>query len=301
MSSGWTTAPCRAGPWWSGSGTARNSAAACSTTRTRWSPTRFPRMWPDDGVTRLPGEWALQVPNDYRDVLRHAVPAAIADAGIDPAAVVGIATDFTACTMVPVKADGTPLNEVPGFANRPHAYVKLWRHHAAQAQADRINALAAELGETWLPALWRADLLRMGVRQGAAAAGGRPGSLRGNGPLGGGGGLDRLAALRQLRPQRLHRRLQGHLPGRPLPVRGLPGRPEPAVQGLRQRQAGPHHRPARRRRRLPDRRGRRLDRAAGGHRRRRGQRGRPRHRSGGQGRGARASSWPSWAPPPATS
>ncbi len=53
----------------------------------------------DDGV-RLPGEWALQVPNDYRDVLRNAVPAAIADAGIDPAAVVGIATDFTACTMV---------------------------------------------------------------------------------------------------------------------------------------------------------------------------------------------------------
>ncbi|MDT0170627.1 ribulokinase [Pseudarthrobacter sp. BRE9] len=104
----------------------------------------------DDGA-RLPGEWALQVPNDYRDVLRIAVPAAVADAGIDPAAVVGIATDFTACTMVPVKADGTPLNELPGYANRPHAYVKLWRHHAAQGQADRINRLAAERGEDWLP------------------------------------------------------------------------------------------------------------------------------------------------------
>ena len=104
-----------------------------------------------DGAASLPGEWALQVPNDYRDVLRNAVPAAIADAGIDPAAVVGIATDFTACTMVPVKADGTPLNELPQFANRPHAYVKLWRHHAAQPQADRINRLAAELGESWLP------------------------------------------------------------------------------------------------------------------------------------------------------
>ena len=104
----------------------------------------------DDGA-RLPGEWALQVPNDYRDVLRIAVPAAVAAAGIDPAAVVGIATDFTACTMVPVKADGTPLNELPGYANRPHAYVKLWRHHAAQGQADRINRLAAERGEDWLP------------------------------------------------------------------------------------------------------------------------------------------------------
>ncbi|UZX01552.1 ribulokinase [Arthrobacter sp. CDRTa11] len=105
----------------------------------------------EEKSVRLPGEWALQVPNDYRDVLRYAVPAAIADAGIDPAGVVGIATDFTACTMVPVKSDGTPLNELEGFANRPHAYVKLWRHHAAQPQADRINTLAAERGEDWLP------------------------------------------------------------------------------------------------------------------------------------------------------
>ena len=67
-------------------------------------------------------------------------------------------------------------------------------------------------------ALRRADLLGMGVRQGPAVARGRPGSLRGHGPLGGGGRLDRLAAVRQLRPQRLHRRLQGHLPGRRLPV-----------------------------------------------------------------------------------
>ncbi|PYI68127.1 ribulokinase [Arthrobacter livingstonensis] len=100
---------------------------------------------------RLGVDWALQVPNDYRLVLAHAVPAAVRDAGIDPADVVGIGTDFTACTMVPTLGNGTPLNEVPGYANRPHAYVKLWRHHAAQPQADRINALAAERGEPWLP------------------------------------------------------------------------------------------------------------------------------------------------------
>lgn len=98
----------------------------------------------------LPPEWALQVPEDYRDVLRHAVPQAVAAAGIDPADVIGIATDFTACTLLPTLADGTPLNELEAFADRPHAYVKLWRHHAAQAQADRINALAAERGEAWL-------------------------------------------------------------------------------------------------------------------------------------------------------
>lgn len=105
---------------------------------------------PTTGAT-LPPDWALQVPQDYREVLQHAVPAAIKAAGVDPADVIGIATDFTACTMVPTTADGTPLNEVDAFAGRPHAYAKLWRHHAAQGQADRINALAAERGEFWLP------------------------------------------------------------------------------------------------------------------------------------------------------
>ena len=38
-----------------------------------------------------------------------------------------------------------------GLAGRPHSYVKLWKHHAAQGQADRINQLAADRGEAWLP------------------------------------------------------------------------------------------------------------------------------------------------------
>ncbi|MBO0896130.1 ribulokinase [Arthrobacter sunyaminii] len=103
-----------------------------------------------DGGPQLPPDWALQVPRDYVQVLQNAVPEAVRKAGIDPARVVGLATDFTACTMVPVTADGVPLCEQPRFANRPHAYVKLWRHHAAQAQADRINELAAARGESWL-------------------------------------------------------------------------------------------------------------------------------------------------------
>ncbi|OAN41810.1 ribulokinase [Mycolicibacterium iranicum] len=100
---------------------------------------------------RLPSQWALQVPSDYVDVLRTAVPEAVVKAGIDPADVVGIGTDFTACTMVPVRADGTPLCELDAFTDRPHAYAKLWRHHSPQPQADRINAVATRRGETWLP------------------------------------------------------------------------------------------------------------------------------------------------------
>jgi L-ribulokinase len=100
---------------------------------------------------QLPPEWALQVPGDYVAVLKTAVPAAVLNAGIDPSRVIGIGTDFTACTMVPVLADGTPLSDLPEYAGRPHAYVKLWKHHAAQPHADRINELAEERGESWLP------------------------------------------------------------------------------------------------------------------------------------------------------
>ncbi|MFI9814222.1 ribulokinase [Saccharothrix variisporea] len=103
------------------------------------------------GGRPLPPDWALQVPSDYVDVLRHAVPKALEAAGVDAADVIGIGTDFTACTMVPTTADGTPLNELPQFADHPHAYVKLWKHHAAQPQADRINDLAEQRKEPWLP------------------------------------------------------------------------------------------------------------------------------------------------------
>lgn len=99
----------------------------------------------------LPPDWALQVPQDYLNVLTHAVPQALAAAGADPADVIGIGVDFTACTMVPVTADGTPLCDLPEYADRPHAYAKLWKHHAAQGQADRITELARERGEKWLP------------------------------------------------------------------------------------------------------------------------------------------------------
>jgi len=98
----------------------------------------------------LPPDWALQDPEDYLDVLRVAVPSAVAAAGIDPAQVIGIGTDFTACTVLPVLADGTPLCQLPALADRPHAYPKLWKHHAAQPQADRINELAHETGQSWI-------------------------------------------------------------------------------------------------------------------------------------------------------
>ena len=99
----------------------------------------------------LPPDWALQDPQDYIDVLRDAVPKAISASGVAPQQVIGIATDFTACTVLPVLADGTPLCHDDRFRDRAHAYVKLWKHHAAQSHAERINVTAAARGEKWLP------------------------------------------------------------------------------------------------------------------------------------------------------
>ena len=103
------------------------------------------------GVTeRLPFEWALQNPADYISVFKIAVPKALELSGVDPSAVIGIGIDFTACTILPTLRDGTPLCQLEQYKNRPHAWVKLWKHHAAQPQADRVNALAHARSEPWI-------------------------------------------------------------------------------------------------------------------------------------------------------
>ena len=99
---------------------------------------------------RLAPEWALQDPLDYLEVIRHTVPDVLKDSGVNPADVVGVGIDFTACTMLPVKQDGTPLMALDEWQANPHAWVKLWKHHAAQPQADKINEVAQERGEAWL-------------------------------------------------------------------------------------------------------------------------------------------------------
>jgi L-ribulokinase len=104
---------------------------------------------PGTNVTLEP-DWALQDPNDYIEVFKRAVPAVLAQSGVNPDDVIGIGIDFTACTMLPATRDGTPLCLLPEYRDEPHAWVKLWKHHAAQPEADRINEVARERGEPWL-------------------------------------------------------------------------------------------------------------------------------------------------------
>ncbi|MGE5140145.1 MAG: ribulokinase, partial [Rudaea sp.] len=105
---------------------------------------------PVPGSPRLEPDWALQDPEDYIRTFKTTVPAVLKASGVDSADVIGIGIDFTACTMMPVTAEGTPLCVVPEYRRNPHAWVKLWKHHAAQPEADRINATARALGEKWL-------------------------------------------------------------------------------------------------------------------------------------------------------
>jgi L-ribulokinase len=99
---------------------------------------------------RLEPDWALQDPQDYIRTFKSTIPAVLAQSKVSPEDVIGIGIDFTACTMLPVKRDGTPLCELPEFRQHPHAWVKLWKHHAAQPEADKINATAYRMDQKWL-------------------------------------------------------------------------------------------------------------------------------------------------------
>jgi L-ribulokinase len=98
----------------------------------------------------LEPDWALQDPEDYLRTFQITIPGVLKESGVNPFDVIGVGIDFTACTMLPVKSDGTPLCVLPEFRTQPHAWVKLWKHHAAQPEADKINETALRMGEKWL-------------------------------------------------------------------------------------------------------------------------------------------------------
>ena len=99
----------------------------------------------------LPQGWALQHPRDYVETLEQTVPALLTQSGVSPEEIVGIGVDFTASTALPVDEKGVPLCFYEEYGKEPHAYVKMWKHHGAQNQADRITALAMQRQEPWLP------------------------------------------------------------------------------------------------------------------------------------------------------
>jgi L-ribulokinase len=106
-------------------------------------------MLPETGE-QLPADWALHDPDDYVAVLEEGIANVLSQVPEAAPHVVGIGVDATSCTVLPVTPEGVPLCKLPAWRRRPHAWPKLWKHHAAQHVADRLNEVAAERAEPFI-------------------------------------------------------------------------------------------------------------------------------------------------------
>ncbi|MBM7840938.1 L-ribulokinase [Alkalihalobacillus xiaoxiensis] len=100
--------------------------------------------------TKLKEDWALQHPTDYLEAMTDTIRTIMDEENVNPHHVIGIGIDFTASTILPLNAAGEPLCLDNEHAHNPHSWVKLWKHHAAQEEADQITQLAKNREETFL-------------------------------------------------------------------------------------------------------------------------------------------------------
>lgn len=83
-----------------------------------------------------------QHPQDYLDALEECVKTALSALSESQIArIVGIGIDTTGSTPAPVDRDGVPLAMKPEFADCEDAMFHLWKDHAAQAEAQELDAL----------------------------------------------------------------------------------------------------------------------------------------------------------------
>ncbi|WP_295363557.1 ribulokinase [uncultured Pseudoramibacter sp.] len=99
---------------------------------------------------KLPVDYALQHPQDYIESLSAVIPGVLENNGVSPDEVIGLGIDFTACTVLPIDKDGTPLCMTDKYKDDPMAYVQLWKHHGAQDYANRLTEIAEARGEKFL-------------------------------------------------------------------------------------------------------------------------------------------------------
>ena len=98
----------------------------------------------------LPSGWALQNPQEYLDGMAKVIPEAVKKAGVPAEDVIGIGLDFTSNTFLPVDENYVPLCTKKEFEDRPHAWVKLWKHHGNSSYAARMKQVARERKEPFL-------------------------------------------------------------------------------------------------------------------------------------------------------
>lgn len=98
----------------------------------------------------LKSKIALQHPLDYINSMKSTVTECLSASSLNAEDIAGVGVDFTGSTVLPVDKDGIPLCFDGRFSNEPHAYVKLWKSHSAEAEANAVTALAEKRGEPWL-------------------------------------------------------------------------------------------------------------------------------------------------------
>ncbi|MBO1199238.1 ribulokinase [Staphylococcus simiae] len=99
---------------------------------------------------KMPHSFALQNGNDYMEVIEEGIPNIMEQAQVAPEEVVGIGIDFTSSTVIFTDDQLTPIHNLPGFEDNPHAYVKLWKHHGAHKEADLLFQTALANKNRWL-------------------------------------------------------------------------------------------------------------------------------------------------------
>lgn len=87
---------------------------------------------------------------DYKDAVIALLKDIRLNSKVSAENIISIGVDFTACTVLPVDKDMIPLCMHEKFSANPHAWVKLWKHHGAQDEADRINQIALKRNENLL-------------------------------------------------------------------------------------------------------------------------------------------------------
>ena len=108
------------------------------------------RLPAPDGDVRLDLDWALQDPNDYLEALRQAVPGSSSTPPSTPRSSSASASTSPPARCCRPRPTGRRSASLDAYRREPHAWVKLWKHHAAQPEADEINRVAAELAVPWL-------------------------------------------------------------------------------------------------------------------------------------------------------
>jgi len=122
----------------------------------------------DHGVLTHPSDphLARQNPADYIGSLGHAISAALTQAAASPGfsrdRVIGIGTDTTGSTPLPIDAKARPLAINPGWEGHLAAQAWLWKDHTAAEEARAITAIAqmhapqylAPIGGTYSSEWW---------------------------------------------------------------------------------------------------------------------------------------------------